>query len=107
MEEPIEKATFVPARRGGHHLLDAGGYLYTKSKAIAAKDRCYWLCKDKLQETCSATAVTQMSTGIILSKGAHNHGNRLLENKVKEIERAKVDLAATMPTVLPRTVLGK
>jgi hypothetical protein len=105
--EPAEKATLVPAVRTGHHLLDAAGYLYVRSKLLANKDKCYWTCKDKLQEACTSTAVTQISTSIILSKGPHNHGNKMLENKAKEVERAKVEMAAAMPTVKPRTVLGK
>ena len=99
--------TYLEAKRGGRHLKDDDGYLYYKTRKVVEKDRVYWACLDRITETCTSTAITQLSTGNLLSNKLHNHGNNLLKVSSKEVERSKVDMAATMPTVAPRVVLGK
>ena len=99
--------TYLEAKRGGRHLKDDDGYLYYKTRKVVEKDRVYWACLDRITETCTSTAITQLSTGNLLSNKLHNHGNNLLKVSAKEVERSKVDMAATMPTVAPRVVLGK
>jgi hypothetical protein len=108
MEEvaPLQ-AEYIPARNGGQSLKDPHGYLYFKSKTVALKDRVYWTCRDRKLYVCNSKAVTQLSTGALLSCGDHNHGNRLVELKTRALERTKVEAAAAMPTVAPRTVLSK
>ena len=102
-----EQATFIPVKQGGERLQDGQGYSYLKIKKLVAKDRIYWACREKKALFCNSTAITQLSTSTILQPGEHNHGNRLLEDKVRAVEKEKVESAAAMPTVAPRTVLGK
>jgi FLYWCH zinc finger domain len=112
MEEPapapaFEQAVYITAKLGGRHLQNAEGYLYFKSKTVATKNRTYWTCLDKKIFSCSSTAITELDSGLIVSRGQHNHGNRLLELKTRAVENAKIEAAAAMPTVVPRTILGK
>jgi FLYWCH zinc finger domain len=74
---------------------------------VAAKDRCYWICRERKSSSCPSHAITEISTDTIISTEPHNHDNRLLQMKVKALEEAKVALAATMPTVKPRKMLGE
>jgi FLYWCH zinc finger domain len=102
-----ERATYMTAKQTGVHLLDATGYRYVKFKAVEAKDRCYWICREQKLSSCLSHAITEISTNTIISTEPHNHDNRLLQMKVQTLEEAKVALAATMPTAKPRKVLGE
>ena len=101
-----EAATFVNIKRGGQTLQDSAGYLYLKSKSCLAKDRIYWYCKECNNSACLAKAITKPSVNLIIAKDRHDHGNNMLETKAREVERAKIAVAATMPSVPPHTVLG-
>jgi hypothetical protein len=107
MGSSTENISFIPARQGGFHLKDKTGFLYYKTKPQKAKDRCYWSCLSKKDSGCTATAITQISTKTLIRLcGNHNHGIELLENMTRLVEAQKIEEAAGMPTVLPRTVLG-
>ncbi len=107
MGSSTENISFIPARRGGFHLKDKTGFLYYKTKPQKAKDRCSWSCLSKKDSGCTSTAITQLTTKILIMLcGNHIHGNKLLENMTRLVEAQKIEEAARMPTVLPFTVLG-
>ena len=104
MEE--KPRTFVPAKQGGQKLKDSDGYLYNRLSRLPLKMRSNWYCSDKRILHCTATAVTNDETNCIIKKTEHNHLVLLLEIQAKNVEKQLVDLAAIMPTVAPRTVVG-
>jgi hypothetical protein len=107
MEDP-DGIVYIPAKRGGFHLRDKCGYKYFKAKTQPAKDRCYWSCLEKKELRCAATAVTVLSTRELVKLcGEHCHGNKMVEDQTRAVEREQLAIAASMPTVAPRTVLGE
>jgi hypothetical protein len=101
--------TFIVNRKGGENVKDNNSYTYIRSKTLKDKNRIYWNCSGKRAYGCPATLVTTITTKKLVSWGAaeHNHGSKFLEMKVRAVEKEKICVAASMPSVPPRTLLGK
>jgi hypothetical protein len=103
-----EELKFITNRKGNENIIDQNSYTYIRSKSIPTKDRIYWICSGKRSYSCPASVVTTLTSKKLVTRGAaeHNHGSRYLEMKVRAIENEKIQAAAKMPTVPPRTVVG-
>jgi hypothetical protein len=104
-----QQVSFIVNRKGGENMMDTNCYIYSKARPMPEKDRIYWICSGKKKYNCPATAVTRISSRTLISLGAasHTHGSKLIENRVRAVEKEKILLAATMPSVPPRTVFGE
>lgn len=102
-------AKIVKGKYKAKYLEDRDGYRYKASKIVKEPDKTYWVCLDKvrkIEDNCDATAITKISTNEVLVTGQHSHQNRLLANKVQDIQMAKIKTATNVATAHPRAVMG-
>jgi hypothetical protein len=98
---------YVLNRGGGNNLQDESSYTYKKSKSISLTDKSYWICMWK-KYSCPVTLMTTDSAmKIHKMSGDHNHSNLLLENNIHDVEDEKIKVAAIVPSIAPRTILGE
>ena len=102
--EACNVARYAANQKGGHHLIDAQGFLYRLKRSHVAKDKKYWECTQKKTSVCFSTAMTRISNDSIISVGPHSHSVNKVKQHVRQIEAAMVTAAATAATVVPRTV---
>ena len=102
--EACNVARYAANQKGGHHLIDAQGFLYRLKRSHVAKDKKYWECTQKKTSICSSTALTRILNDSIISVGPHSHSINKVKQHVRQIEAAMVTAAATAATVVPRTV---
>ena len=105
--EACNVARYAANQKGGHHLIDAQGFLYRLKRSHVAKDKKYWECTQKKTSVCFSTAMTRISNDSIISVGPHSHSVNKVKQHVRQIEAAMVTAAATAATVVPRTVIGE
>lgn len=98
--------TLIPVKQGGFRLQDSVGYQYSKISTAITTMRTYWACIDKKKFDCKATAVTNTTNNNIVKQTAHNHLVRLIHRHAAQVEEGLIRVAATLPTVAPRTVYG-
>lgn len=96
---PIE-AQFVKSKRGRDLLLDPFNFLYSKDKLLNEGKRCYWRCINKstsLKPFCPGSALTDVSSGMILATKKHNHPADPVLVGVKQKEQKILALAHSNP----------
>jgi hypothetical protein len=94
-------------QKGGDHLKDKHGFVYKQTKSWPLMDKSYWTCVYRQKFSCPVTIVSSIFSQKLISRTEdHRHSNQLIERTVRGVEEEKVKLAAQMPTVSPRTVLG-
>lgn len=98
--------TLIPAKQGGFRLQDPAGYQYSKISTSITRMRTYWACADKKKLGCKATAITNSTNNDIVKIMDHTHLVRLLQRHAVAVEERLIEVAATLPTVAPRTVYG-
>jgi hypothetical protein len=99
---------YILNRKGSNSLQDDSGYVYKKTKSVPSTDKTYWQCVWKRKYSCPVTLVTTDSTMKVFKlSGNHNHSNQLLEKSVRDVEEKKIKMAALVPSIAPRTILGE
>ena len=75
----MQRANYVPARKGGRHLRDEQGMIYSLSKR--RENKSYYFCSEKKNLSCPATAVVENSTDMIIKiSGDHAHDSNILQH---------------------------
>ena len=100
----MQRANYVPARKGGRHLRDERGMIYSLSKR--RENKSYYFCCEKKNLGCPATAVVENSTDMIIKiSGDHAHDSNILQRKVRHLEEQAIRNAADNHNA-PRSALG-
>ena len=75
----MQRANYVPARKGGRRLKDEQGMIYSLSKR--RENKSYYFCSEKKNLSCPATAVVENSTDMIIKiSGDHAHDSNILQH---------------------------
>merc|ERR1719339_418479 len=75
----MQRANYVPARKGGRHLRDERGMIYSLSKR--RENKSYYFCSEKKNLSCPATAVVENSTDMIIKISRdHAHDSNILQH---------------------------
>jgi hypothetical protein len=94
-------------QKGGDLLKYKHGFVYKQNKSWPLMDKSYWTCANRQKFSCPVTIVSSISSQKLISRtGDQRHSNQLIERTVRGVEEEKIKLAAQMPTVSPRTILG-